>query len=119
MTQPDSLPPCSRRRRFLKAAGVAIALPTLESFGMPTLRPNKKPQMRLVCVASALGMNPEAFFPSKFGTEYELSPSLKSLEPLKQDFTVFSHMDHPSIFTKHGSMSSPAERRESRSRRAG
>lgn len=103
MKQQDSL---RQRRAFLKAAGVAIALPNLESFAVTSSRPGKKPAMRMVCIASALGMNPEAFFPSGFGTEYELSPSLKSLAPLRREFTVFSHMDHPSIFSKHGSMNS-------------
>jgi len=64
------------------------------------------PKKRLVCIASALGMNPEAFFPSSFDPDYELSATLKSLAPLRKDFTVFSHMDHPGIFTKHGAMNS-------------
>ena len=99
--------PClERRRAFLKAAGIAIALPNLESFGQTRSRRQKTPKMRMVCIASALGMNPEAFFPSKFGTNYQMSPSLMALAPLKNDFTVFSHMDHPNIFTKHGSMNS-------------
>ncbi len=96
----------SGRRAFLKAAGIVIALPKLESIAQAGPRAEKKPTMRMVCIASALGMNPEAFFPRGFGKNYELSPSLKSLAPLRDDFTVFSHMDHPNIFTKHGSMNS-------------
>lgn len=92
------------RRMFLKAAGVSIALPTLESLATPARA--KTPPMRMVCIASALGMNPEAFFPKSFEPNYELSPTLKSLAPLRKDFTVFSHMDHPGIFTKHGAMNS-------------
>ncbi len=60
----------------------------------------------MVCIASALGMNPEAFFPDAYGSNYKLSPTLGSLEPLRNDFTVVSHMDHPNIYTKHGSMNS-------------
>ncbi len=96
----------SKRRGFLKAAGIAIALPNLESFGRTLSSPDKQPTKRLVCIASALGMNPQAFFPTGYGTDYRLSPSLKSLASLRNDFTVFSHMDHPNIFSKHGSMNS-------------
>lgn len=93
------------RRGFLKAAGVSIALPCLESIAAP-VRGGDEPVMRMVCISSALGMNPEAFFPKSFEPGHELSPTLKSLEPLRDDFTVFSHMDHPGIFTKHGAMNS-------------
>ena len=92
------------RRTFLKAAGVSIALPTLESIAGAAN--SKTPLMRMVCISSALGMNPEAFFPKNFDRGYELSPTLKSLAPLRDDFTVFSHMDHPGIYSKHGAMSS-------------
>lgn len=83
--------------------GVSIALPALESLGA-FKQPNEA--MRLVCISSALGMNPEAFFPASYGRDYRLSPTLKPLAELKQDFTVFSHMDHPGIHTKHGAMNS-------------
>ena len=95
----------SSRRMFLKASGVSIALPALGSLACAG-RETEKPTRRMVCIASALGMNPEAFFPKSFEPDYKLSPTLKSLEPLRKDFTVFSHMDHPGIFTKHGAMNS-------------
>jgi hypothetical protein len=62
--------------------------------------------MRMVCICTGLGMNPEAFFPKAYGRGYALSPVLSPLQGLKEDFTVFSHMDHPGIFTKHEAMSS-------------
>ncbi len=91
------------RRSFLRATGISIALPALESLGAPL---QAKPPMRMVCVASALGMNPATFFPRSFARGYDLSPVLAPLAGLRDDFTVFSHMDHPTIYTKHGSMSS-------------
>lgn len=93
------------RRHFLKAAGVSIALPSLESVAGAT-GTAEKPITRMVCISSALGMNPEAFFPKSFDPDYQLSPTLKSLGSLRKDFTVFSHMDHPGIFTKHAAMNS-------------
>lgn len=90
---------------FLKAAGVSIALPGLESYAGP--RDGAREQLkRMVCISSALGMNPESFFPTSFDSNYELSPTLSSLAPLRSDFTVISHMDHPGIYTKHGAMNS-------------
>ena len=96
-------PPSHSRRSFLKAAGISIALPAFESFGQVAA---SKPPMRMVCICTGLGMNPESFFPKSFERGYELSPVLSPLEGLRDDFTVFSHMDHPSIFTKHGGMNS-------------
>lgn len=96
---PFSLP----RRNILKATGVSIALPALESLGGPS---PKKPPMRMVCICTGLGMHPGSFFPKSFGRKYELSPVLSPLEGLRDAFTVFSHMDHPGIFSKHGAMSS-------------
>ena len=62
--------------------------------------------MRMVCICTGLGMNPEGFFPKTFGRGYELSKELSPLEGMRDDFTVFSHMDHPGIFTKHSAMNS-------------
>ncbi len=92
------------RRSFLKAAGVTIALPVFESLGAPSNAVGAK--KRMVCISSALGMNPESFFPKSFEPGFELSPVLSPLSDLRGDFTVFSHMDHPGIYTKHGAMNS-------------
>ena len=95
--------PTGSRREFLKAAGVTIALPSLESIGAAAA---SGPPKRMVCISSALGMNPQSFFPKTFGADFEPSPVLKPLTDLRSDVTVFSHMDHPASFTKHGSMNS-------------
>lgn len=95
----------SQRRAFLKAAGVSIALPCLESLAGPARKDDGEP-MRMVCISSALGVNPGAFFPKSIGTDYELSPTLQPLANMRDRFTVFSHMDHPGIFSKHGAMAS-------------
>lgn len=92
------------RRRFLKAAGVTIALPMLDSLGSSV--EGGTARKRMVCLSSALGMNPDTFFPKSFDENYELSPVLKPLSVVRDDFTVFSHMDHPGIYTKHGGMNS-------------
>ena len=90
------------RRNFLKAAGITIALPTLETFAD---NKNSKEPMRLVCMGAALGMNPQGFFPKGYGKDFTTSKVLEPLEKHRGDFTVFSHMDHPNVYEKHGAMS--------------
>ena len=91
------------RRAFLKAAGVSIALPAMESIGAvdPTA-----PAKRMVFVSTGLGMNPRTFFPKDFGADFAPSPVLPAMMKHRGEFTVFSHMDHPNIFTKHAGIKS-------------
>ncbi len=86
------------RRSFLKAAGISIALPTLESRG-ESPRPMAKTPQRMVCVGNEFGMYPGAFWPTVKGDAaaergFELSPLLEPLRNHRDDFTVFSHLDH-------------------------
>lgn len=96
-----------RRRRFLKGAGVAIALPFLESLPAVASQPiADKPTRRMVFVSTGLGMNPKTFFPEDFGEDFKPSPVLPAMMKHQGEFTLFSHMDHPNIFTKHGGIKS-------------
>lgn len=81
------------RRNFLKAAGVSVALPALESLGSPVSSSNGKAD-RLVCIGTYLGFYQSEFFPQKAGREYELPTLLKPLEAHRDEFTVFSGLDH-------------------------
>jgi hypothetical protein len=47
-------------------------------------------------------MNPGGFFPEKNGTDYAMPSLLKSLEPHRQDLTVFTNLDHPGVGGGHG-----------------
>lgn len=91
------------RRSFLKAAGVSIALPFLESLNAATSDVSPK---RMVFVSTGLGMNPRTFFPQKFGNDFAPSPVLPAMMKHRGEFTLFSHMDHPNIFTKHAGIKS-------------
>lgn len=85
----------TQRRSFLKAAGVCIALPALESLPRSLFAgQSKKPPHRLVCVGNEFGMYPGAFWPQKNGADYESTTLLKPLESLRHDLTLFSHLDH-------------------------
>lgn len=85
------------RRKFLKGAGgVSIALPLMES--LPGLqgaaaKPGK-PVKRFICLSNNYGIYANAFFPEEAGRGYELSETLRPLERHKEDFTVFSNLDH-------------------------
>ena len=87
--------PVTDRRRFLKAAGVSLALPALESFAAidsPLAHPAKA--RRMVCVGAYLGFYQRAFFPEKAGRDFELSTLLQPLAAHRNEFTVFSGLDH-------------------------
>ncbi len=82
------------RRQFLRsAAGASLALPVLESFaGTATAPP--APAQRLVCIGSYLGYHQASFFPKTAGRDYETSDLLTPIQAHRDDFTVFSGLDH-------------------------
>jgi hypothetical protein len=97
----------TNRRFFLRATGISMALPLLESL---TGRVFAKaaasaPPMRMVCIGNLLGFYPPAFFPKKTGAEYELPESIEALKPHQKDFTLYSGLDH-GIKGGHFAMSS-------------
>ncbi|MEY4483518.1 MAG: hypothetical protein RL693_970, partial [Verrucomicrobiota bacterium] len=94
------------RRFFLRAAGISMALPLLESLGGRVFAQNSavtslagkavnaaRPQ-RMVCIGNLLGFVPQSFFPTKTGAEYDLPVSVEALKPHQKDFTIFSGLDH-------------------------
>src|SRR4051794_23976960 len=85
----------TNRRSFLKAAGVCIALPALESLpNLAKAEQAKSPPRRMVCVGNEFGMYGGAYWPEATGTNYELTPLLKPLVDHRSQFTLFSHLDH-------------------------
>ncbi|MDF1739074.1 MAG: DUF1552 domain-containing protein [Verrucomicrobiales bacterium] len=91
------------RRHFLKGAGVSLTLPFLESLDAEEEVASAR---RMVFVSTGLGMNPATFFPNEFGADFTASPVLPAMMEHRGDFTLFSHMDHPNIFNKHGGIKS-------------
>ncbi len=89
--------PTSRRRSFLKAAGISIAIPSLESqrsSASETPTKNAAPPMRMVCIGNEFGMYPGAFWPEAGEDDRALSPLLQPLRKHRDDFTLMSHLDH-------------------------
>jgi hypothetical protein len=58
------------------------------------VRANAEPPRRLVCVGNEFGMYPGAFWPTKAGKDYATTKLLQPLDAHRQDFTLFSHLDH-------------------------
>ena len=86
------------RRTFLRAAGVGLSLPVLESFGAS---PAKASPKRMIAINQDLGFIPKRFFPETSGKDYALSPYLKKIEAHREQFTVFSGLSHPGVDGGH------------------
>jgi hypothetical protein len=97
------VPPAAlSRRSFLRGAGVCLALPLLEAMRPAFSRAAAvEAPRRLVTIQTNQGIMPHLFFPEKAGRDYELSPYLKLLEPLRSEFTVFSGLSHPGVDGGH------------------
>lgn len=90
------------RRRFLRGAGVAVALPFLDSSRSATATGRaSQPARRMLLISNNLGVLPKSFFPTGTGTGYQLSPYLTELDEFRNDFTVFSGLSHPDVDGGH------------------
>lgn len=81
------------RRTLLKASGVSLALPMLESM-TPALAADTPPPKRMVLVCTALGLHPPLLWPKTPGKEYESTPYLDLLKEHRDDYTLFSGLQH-------------------------
>lgn len=84
------------RRCFLRGAGVCLALPVMESL-LPRSSAavvEASRSQRLITIAEPFGVVQDRFFPKTTGPDYQMSPTLKPLDRVKSDFTVFSNLDH-------------------------
>jgi hypothetical protein len=88
------------RRRFLRAAGVSLALPWLDVFAQNAARPPR----RMVCICTPLGLHAQHFFPTQAGAEYELTPYLEPFREMRNDFSVISGLSHPDVGPTHDSI---------------
>lgn len=84
------------RRTVLKGMGVSLTVPLMESL-MPRVAlgasgPANAQRMAIMTVP--FGMVVDQFHPTDAGRNYKLPTTLKPLEDLRQDFTVFSNLDH-------------------------
>ena len=72
--------------------GALLVLPHLDAMAAP-LATSEVP-MRMACIGLNFGLVPQLFFPEQTGRDYELTERLEPLRKLREDFTVFSGLDH-------------------------
>ena len=90
------------RRRFLRSAGVTLALPLLESLRPVFAKENGSlTPRRMLLISNNLGVLPNQFFPETSGRDYALSPYLQDLAEFRDDFTVISGLSHPDVDGGH------------------
>ncbi len=90
------------RRALLRGAGVTLGLPLLEAM-TPALAavPEAKTARRFVGVSMALGLHNPNLVPEGSGRDYKPSRYLKSIQDLREDFTVVSGSSHPGVTGGH------------------
>ena len=84
------------RRSFLRAGGVALALPALDwvrrgSAAAEAARPPK----RMVFICTSLGLHAPYLFPQETGRGYKPTPYLEIIDKHRERYTVFSGLSHP------------------------
>jgi hypothetical protein len=86
------------RRRFLRAAGVSLALPWLDIFALSRASAGvAPPRRRMVCICTPLGLYPPNFFPEQAGEDFEFTAYLELLREFRREFTVISGLSHPGM----------------------
>ena len=89
------MPKLIARRTLLRGAGVALSLPWLESLATagPTSDALKlsEPPLRMAFMFMPNGVRPEYWTPAGDGEDYEITPHLKPLENLKNDFMLLEN----------------------------
>ena len=91
------------RRTFLRAAGVAMALPLLDVMRPAfAAEPKGKPvPRRMIGICNNLGVLNERFFPADAGFNYKPSSYLELIQQHRNDFTVISGTWHPFVDGGH------------------
>jgi hypothetical protein len=86
----------SKRIDFLKSGGICLALPFLESFAEKPEQSttNNSSAKRFLAIGSNLGWYRKAFYPEQTGKNYSAPSLIQVIEQHRQDFTIFSGLDH-------------------------
>lgn len=87
------------RRRFLRAAGVCLALPWLELHASEPAA--SQPPRRAIFLFIPNGVNMWRFHPAGVGKDLVLSPSLQPFAPVRERISVLSGLQHLKIKGGH------------------
>jgi hypothetical protein len=80
------------RRTVLRGIGAALALPLLDSM-IPTLTGAPSPVIRFGAVYVPNGINMSTWTPAAEGAAFELTPSLRALDPFRSQLTVLTGLN--------------------------
>lgn len=89
------------RRTVLKRAGIALGLPMLDAMIPAFAASAPKNPKRFVGVSLSLGLHNPYLVPKNDGTSYTPSPYLKSMQDIRDEFTVISGSSHPGVKGGH------------------
>lgn len=86
------------RRTFLRASGVALALPLLESMAPRLARAatsgGQKGPRRMVNICNTLGLYTQSWLPKTAGADYETTEYLTLLDTHRPRYTILSGLSH-------------------------
>jgi hypothetical protein len=90
------------RRAMLRGAGITLGLPLLEAMtpAFAAVKESKQAK-RFVGVSMALGLHNPNLVPEGAGRDYQPSRYLKSIQDLRNDFTIVSGSSHPGVTGGH------------------
>src|ERR1700759_3812590 len=80
------------RRTFLRGTGAALALPFLDCM-LPAASAAPAPSMRLGVFYIPNGVIPRTWTPQGYGAGFEFSPSLKALEPFRDQTLILTGLN--------------------------
>jgi Protein of unknown function (DUF1552) len=89
------------RRRFLRAAGVSLALPALAGLSPRAGGTEPTVKRRFVAINLGLGFLPSNFTPAQPGRGYEPTRYLQLLQDFREQFTVITGTSHPNVDGGH------------------
>jgi len=93
------------RRTFLRGAGIALALPSLDAM-IPALARAKDAEAiaaprRMIAIQTNMGILPMYFWPEGEGKNFKASPYLELFKDYRNDLSVFSGVSHPQVDGGH------------------
>src|SRR5438270_10169890 len=94
------MPRAISRRTLLRGAGTALTLPWLESIGRADNL--AEPPLRMAFIFMPNGVRPDYSTPPGDGDDYEITPHLKPLEGLKQDFLLLENLWNKNTIGRNG-----------------
>ena len=82
------------RRTFLRASGVALALPLLETMHPALARAAAAAPRRMLNICNTLGLYPQSWSPTTAGPDYETTEYLALLDKHRERYSLFSGLSH-------------------------